>query len=69
MLIFLNIFPFKKTQFDLAGSLEQVSLCSVYRHFMPVIDTHQAKSMASKLLAILGFCINGGEKDGKCVEL
>jgi len=27
--------------------------------------THQAKSM----FAILGFCINGGEKDGNCVEL
>lgn len=63
MLIFLH--TFKKTQFDFAGSLDQDSLCSIYRCIMPVIDTHQAKSMASKLLAILGFFINGREKNGK----
>lgn len=65
MLIFLNHSPFKEIQFDFAGSLEKKLLCSIYRHVMPVIDTHQAKS----ILAVLGFCFNGGEKDGKHVEL
>lgn len=41
--------------------MQNKTLCGIYGHIMPGVDTQQAKSLS----AVLGFRINGGEKDGK----
>lgn len=63
MMIFSNIFFLLR---KLHLTLQEVQNKT---HCVVCVDTYQAKSTASGLLAIPGFSINSGEKNGKCVGL